>query len=102
MVIWLKHRLVELLVGAALGFTGWCIFGKRMTSFWFGSLGGSFSCRLDVDAGLDKFVSMQLYSALGGALGVVLLAALVRRLWSKGRARRALPPPVPPVPGAPA
>jgi hypothetical protein len=95
MTIWLKRRLIELLIGAALGFTGWCIAGKRITSFWFGSLGGSFSCRLDVDAGLDKFVSMQLYSALGGALGVVLLVALARRLWSKSRTR-------PPLPGAPA
>ncbi len=96
MLAWIKRTLVELSVGAAAGFIAWCILGKQITSFWFGSLGGSFSCKTDVEAGLDKFVGMQLYSALGGALLAVLIMVLTRRMWSKLRTRMAAPAQVAP------
>jgi hypothetical protein len=92
MLGWLKRTLVELSVGAAAGFIGWCLLGKRLTSFMFGSIGGSFSCSTDVEKGLDKFVSMQLYCALGGAVLAVVSMIVARRLWTKARARIAAPP----------
>jgi uncharacterized protein (DUF2062 family) len=100
MLLWIKRTLTELAVGAVVGFIGWCLLGKRMTSMLFGSLGGSFSCKTDVELGLDKFVSMQLYSAIAGAVVAFLLMLVLRRWWAKSRARRAVPPPG--VPGAPA
>jgi len=100
MLLWIKRTLTELAVGAVVGFIAWCLLGKRMTSMLFGSLGGSFSCRTDVELGLDKFVAMQLYSAIAGAVVAFLLMLVLRRWWAKSRARRAAPPPG--VPGAPA
>jgi hypothetical protein len=85
MMAWLKRGLVQASVGAVLGFLVWCLIGKSMTSMLFGSLGGSFSCRADVEVGLDKFVSMQLYSAIAGALVVLLGAAFVRFRRAKSK-----------------
>jgi hypothetical protein len=51
----------------------------------------SVSCRPDVEKGLDKFVSMQLYSAIGGAVVAFLGMLILRRWWSKSRAKRAQP-----------
>lgn len=99
MKAWIKRTLLELTTGAMIGFVIWCLFGKQMTSMLFGSLGGSFSCRLDVEAGLDKFVSMQLYSAIAGALVAFLGMLILRRWWSKSRAKRNPPPAG--APGAP-
>jgi len=87
MLGWVKRTLAELSIGAAVGFIAWCFLGKRITSFMFGSIGGSFSCSTDVEKGLDKFVSMQLYCALGGAVLAVVGMVIARRLWSKARAR---------------
>ena len=81
MLLWIKRTLTEMAVGAVLGFTGWCLMGKYMTSVMFGSLGGTFSCRADVELGLDKFVAMQLYSALTGAVVAFLGMLLLRRWW---------------------
>lgn len=91
MKAWIKRTLLELTTGAMIGFVIWCLFGKRMTSFMFGSLGGSFSCRLDVEAGLDNFVAMQLYSAITGAVVAFLGMLLLRRWWAKSRAKRSPP-----------
>jgi hypothetical protein len=95
MLVWLKRTLVELATGAMLGFVAWCLVGKSLTSSLFGSLGGSFSCAKDVELGLDKFVAMQLYSALIGAIVAFLGMLLLRRWWSK-RAKP-VPPPVGPL-----
>jgi uncharacterized membrane protein YccC len=93
---WLKRTLMELTAGAAVGFVAWCLFGKQLTGMLFGSLGGSFSCRLDVENGLDKFVAMQLYSAVAGSLIAFLGMLILRRWWTKSRAKSAQP-----VAGAP-
>ena len=92
MLAWIKRTSVELSVGAAAGFVAWCLLGKQVTSFMFGSIGGTFSCSADVEKGLDKFVSMQLYCALGGAILAVVIMIIARRLWSKARARLTRPP----------
>jgi hypothetical protein len=89
MVVWLKRALVQASVGAVFGFVLWCLLGKSMTSMLFGSLGGSFSCRTDVELGLDKFVSMQLYSAIAGALVAFAGATFVRLRWMKPKAKLA-------------
>jgi hypothetical protein len=92
MLVWLKRTLIELTTGAVLGFIGWCLLGKNLTSMLFGSLGGSFSCRADVELGLDKFVAMQMYSALAGAVVAFLGMLVLRRWWSKSRVKPAPPP----------
>lgn len=94
-MVWLKRTGVEMSIGAVLGFIIWCLIGKNMTSMLFGSIGGTFSCKADVELGLDKFVSMQLYSAIAGALIVLAGAAFVRFRLSKRKGK-------PPAPGAPA
>ena len=94
MLVWLKRTLVELTAGAALGFVGWCLTGKRLTSMIYGTPGGSFSCQGDVETALDRFVAMQLYSAIAGALVAFLGTLLIRRWWAKARAK-----PAPVVPG---
>jgi Mg/Co/Ni transporter MgtE len=100
-MLWIKRTLTELAVGAVLGFIGWCLMGKRLTSALFGSLGGSFSCRADVELGLDKFVSMQLYSAIAGALVAFLGMLVLRRWWAKTRSKPSAPTPPAPTPGVP-
>jgi hypothetical protein len=88
---WLKRTLTELTAGAAAGFVGWCLLGKQLTGMLFGSLGGSFSCRADVEIALDKFVAMQLYSAIAGALVAFSSMFILRRWWSKSRAKPSQP-----------
>lgn len=96
MVRWMKRTGVELLIGAMIGFVVWCIAGKSLTGMMYGSLGGSFSCQTDVENGLTRFLAMQLYSALGGAVVFAIAAALIRRAWSRRKQR----PPAP-IPAAP-
>jgi hypothetical protein len=90
MVVWLKRAFLQASVGAVFGFVGWCLLGKSMTSLMFGSLGGSFSCRADVELGLDKFVAMQLYSAIAGAVIAFAGATFVRYRWMKAKRAKAV------------
>jgi hypothetical protein len=99
MMAWLKRTSVEMSIGAVIGFIVWCLLGKSMTSMLFASIGGTFSCKADVEAGLDKFVSMQLYSAIAGALVIFGGATFVRMRLSKRKAKPAAP--VDPAPGVP-
>lgn len=80
---WIKRTAVQLAVGASLGFTAWSLIGAWLTSLMFSSLGGTFSCKADVEAALSKFISMQMYSALAGGVGAVVLMTLVRRRFAK-------------------
>jgi hypothetical protein len=92
MMAWIKRTSVEIAAGAALGFAVWCLAGKSLTSMLFASLGGTFSCQADVSLALDKFVSMQLYSALLGGVLVAVGMALVRRsAAARAKARAAAP-----------
>jgi hypothetical protein len=99
MMRWVKRTSVEMLIGAVVGFTVWCIAGKSLTSMLFSSIGGTFSCQMDVDAALTKFMAMQLYSALGGALVFAVAIGLVRRMLQK-RKQRSVPPTSPAPSGA--
>jgi hypothetical protein len=87
MRVWIKRTLFELAIGGVFGFLLWSLAGKRLTSMLFGSVGGSFSCSADVEVALDKFLSMQLYSALGGGVLALVLMILVRRRRSKATAK---------------
>jgi hypothetical protein len=94
MVRWLKRTGVEMLVGAVVGFLVWCLAGKSLTSMMYGSLGGSFSCQLDVETALTRFLSMQLYSAIAGALVFAVAIGLIRRALDRRKLRTAGPTPV--------
>lgn len=95
MLAWIKRTLVWLTTGAVFGFVAWSLLGKKLMLDWLGPLGGNL-CRADVEMGLDKFVSMQLYSAATGAVVTFLGILLLRRWWLKSRAK-----PSPPAAGAP-
>jgi membrane protein DedA with SNARE-associated domain len=73
-------------VGATLGFLLWSLMGQGAVSILFGSLGGTFTCKTDVEHALQQFVKLQLYSALAGAVVVPLLTWLIRRTFGKKRA----------------
>lgn len=75
----LKRTLTWALGGAAVGFIIWSLIGQGAVSVLFGSLGGTFSCREDVELALSKFVRMQLYCAIAGAVLAPLGAWLLRR-----------------------
>lgn len=94
MVRWLKRTGVEMLVGAVLGFLIWCVAGKSITSMMFGSIGGTFSCQTDVENALTRFLSMQLYAAIGGAFVSAVAIGLTRRALDRRKLRAAAPTPV--------
>ncbi|HMA93603.1 MAG TPA: hypothetical protein VKP30_13000 [Polyangiaceae bacterium] len=83
-----KQLLLACAVGAALGFLCCSIFGQSAVSLLFGSLGGTFTCKADVEQALQRFVRLQLYSALSGAVLVALLTWLVRRALGKKKSAR--------------
>jgi hypothetical protein len=89
MTRWLKRTGVEMLIGAVVGFVLWCLAGKSMTSMMYGSLGGSFSCQTDVETALTRFLSMQLYSAIGGAIVFAIAIGLIRRALERRKLRSA-------------
>ncbi len=91
----LKQWLARLAIGAFVGFGLWSLVGRSLTSMWFGSLGGTFSCREDVEVALGRYIGGQLYSAVGGAIALPLGHFLIRRWFAKRRARR-LPAPLDP------
>ena len=93
MTRWLKRTGVEMLIGAVVGFVIWCLAGKSMTSMLYGSLGGSFSCQNDVETALTRFLSMQLYSAIAGALVFAVAIGLIRRALDRRKLRAAGPSP---------
>ena len=96
MVRWMKRMSVELLIGAVLGFVLWCITGKSLTSMFYGTPGGTFSCQADVEKALTHFLLLQLYSALGGAVVFAITAELIHRAWSRRKQRHAAPLPAAP------
>lgn len=96
----LKRTLLEMMAGGFLGFLIWGMVGQSLISMLFTSIGGSFNCQTDVMNGLSRFVRMQLYSAVGGALVFAAALALGRRALAKRRsARSAAAPPAPVSPG---
>lgn len=78
-----KRILLLATIGAALGFLTWSILGQGGVSLMFGSLGGTFTCKADVEHALQQFVRWQLYCALAGAVVVPCLTWLIRRAIGK-------------------
>lgn len=78
-----RHFLNRLALGALLGFGLWSLIGSWLTSLLFGSVGGSFSCKADVELALARYIVMQVYSAVGGALVFVSASWLLRRALVK-------------------
>jgi hypothetical protein len=87
-----KRMLLLAGVGATLGFLAWSLLGQGAVSLMFGSLGGTFTCKADVEHALQQFVRLQLYCALAGAFIVPLFTWLVRRSFAKRGKRTSLEP----------
>jgi hypothetical protein len=94
MVRWLKRTGVEMLIGAVVGFTIWCLAGRSLTSMLFDPIAGTFSCQADVENALTRFLSMQLYAAIAGALVFAVAIGLIRRALGKRKLRSAGQSPV--------
>lgn len=78
-------------VGAVLGFLLWSVIGQSTTSMMYGSLGGTFTCAADVESALARFVMMQLYCAIGGAVLIPIVGLLISRSLRKRKAASAAP-----------
>jgi hypothetical protein len=74
-----KYVVVLMGFGAALSMIAWSFLGRALTPLWFGSIGGTFTCKADVENALDDFLAMQLYSAIAGAVIALGLFLLLRR-----------------------
>ena len=94
MVRWLKRTGVEMLIGAVVGFLAWCVAGRSLTSMLFGSVAGTTTCEKDVMDALTRFLSMQLYAAISGALVFAVAIGLIRRALDRRKLRTAGPSPV--------
>lgn len=79
----LKQMLLLAGVGACLGFLAWSLMGQGAVSILFGSLGGTFTCKADVEHALQEFVKFQIYCALAGAVALPLLTWIIRRSFGK-------------------
>jgi len=93
---WLKRTGVEMLIGAVVGFTLWCLGGRSLTSVLFGPIAGTFSCKADVENALTRFLSMQLYAAVAGALVFAVAIGLIRRALGRRKLRASGPSPAAP------
>jgi hypothetical protein len=88
-----KRTVLELLVGAAIGFVGWSLTGPKMISWWYEPPAqGAISCGPSVDLALSQFVRNELIITVLGALGVVLVMFLIRRALANRAAKNAPPP----------
>ena len=84
-----RMRVVELLVGLALGVLAWEAFGRRLLTFKYGSLGSSVTCSPDVDRALADFDGGLRTSAVVGAIACVILTFILRLWWHRRRLARA-------------
>lgn len=76
-----KRLAIELSVGLVLGFAGWLLVGPGIISLWYKAPSGGLSCGPSVQDALQQFVTMELWSALAGALGFVALLFGARRIF---------------------
>ena len=91
----LRRFAIVAATGALLGFVLFCMFGPRVMGWWYTPPAKeAFSCGASVSDALAEFVKFQLGAAVGGAVFVLLLVALFRRLWSKVTGKAATPAPV--------
>lgn len=84
-----RRVVVEVLVGAALGFIAWSLTGASVVSWWYEPPSkDAFSCAGTVRSALGEFVKMQLiFAAIGGGV-VALIMYVGRRLLARRRAAR--------------
>ena len=91
----LKRFAVIASTGALLGFVLFCVFGARaMVWWWYTPAKEAFSCGPLVSDALHEFVKLQLGAAVGGAVIVLILVALFRRLWTRITGSNAAPVPL--------
>jgi hypothetical protein len=77
-----RRTALELAVGAVLGFLGWSFAGPTIIGWWYEPPSkDAFSCAGSVKMALAEFVKMQLFSAIGGAVGFALLLFVGRRVF---------------------
>lgn len=92
-VFW--RRIGEILSGSALGFLASSFLGPNAISWWYEPPSkDAFSCAGSVRDALQKFVVMQLVSALVGGVIIAIVLFVARRWW----ASRTPAPPVTPPP----
>jgi hypothetical protein len=88
----LRRFAIVASTGALMGFVLFCVFGPRVLGWWYTPPAKeAFSCGASVSDALGEFVKFQLGAAVGGAVTVLVLVALVRRFWSRFTAKPAGP-----------
>jgi hypothetical protein len=77
-----RRLLLELAIGAILGFIAWSLAGPTVIGWWYEPPSkDAFSCAGSVRVALGQFVKMQLGAALGGAAGFAALLFAGRRIF---------------------
>ena len=80
----LSRTLLELALGAAIGFAVWSFGGPGVIGWWYEPPSGdAFSCAGTVRTALTQFITMQLIFAACGAAVTALLLFSVRRALKK-------------------
>lgn len=82
----------QLLAGLVLGVLFWELFGQRLLSMKYGSIGSSVTCAPDVRNALADFDSGLRRSAAIGAAALVVLIFFWKRWWRKRGRASANPP----------
>ena len=84
----LRVLLWELLVGLVVGVLFWELLGRWLLAMKYGSFSSSLSCATDVNRALAEFDSGLRWSAIGGALGGIVLT-FAFRIWRRRKAKPA-------------
>jgi len=80
-----RRSALEAALGAVLGFVVWSFGGPAVISWWYEPPSrDAFSCAGSVKTALSQFVTMQLISAVVGAVGAGLLLFALRRARRQG------------------
>lgn len=83
-----SRTLLELAVGAVVGFAVCSFGGPSLIAWWYEPPSGdAFSCAGTVRVALTQFVTMQLVFAASGGAGTALSLFFIRRALRKGTAK---------------
>lgn len=78
-----RRLLIEISVGAALGFLVWSLTGPSVMAWWYEPPSkDAFSCAGSVRNALSQFVVFELVAATAGGVLLTLFLFLMRRLLS--------------------
>ena len=82
---WGVRRIAVLIaVGALGGFVLFCVFGPGLvTWYWTTPAKDAFSCEPSVSEAVRGFVKLQMWSAVAGAVALLVLVVILRALWRK-------------------